>query len=70
MGSRKRPHPSVYARYPGLTVVQDIFFGVGPAVLAIMAIASYKLARDARQRRRGLRAHPPLMQRDAHTIPT
>jgi len=35
----------VCARYQGLTVVQDVFFGVGPAVLAIIAIASYKLAR-------------------------
>jgi chromate transporter len=35
----------VYARYQGLTVVQDVRFGVGPAVLAIIAIASYKLAR-------------------------
>jgi hypothetical protein len=25
--------PIVYARYQGLTVVQDVFFGVGPAVL-------------------------------------
>ena len=35
----------VYAHYHGLDVVQDIFFGVAPAVLAIIAIASYKLAR-------------------------
>jgi chromate transporter len=35
----------VYAHYQGLEVVQDIFFGVAPAVLAIIAIASYKLAR-------------------------
>jgi chromate transporter len=35
----------LYTRYQGLSVVQDIFFGVAPAVLAIIAIASYKLAR-------------------------
>jgi chromate transporter len=34
-----------YARYQGLGWVQDVFFGVGPAVIAIIAIASYKLAR-------------------------
>ena len=35
----------VYARYQGLAIVQDVFFGVAPAVLAIIAIAAYKLAR-------------------------
>jgi chromate transporter len=35
----------LYAEYQGLGLVQDIFFGVAPAVLAIIAIASYKLAR-------------------------
>jgi chromate transporter len=35
----------VYSRYEGLRIVQDVFFGVAPAVLAIIAIASYKLAR-------------------------
>jgi chromate transporter len=35
----------LYAHYQGLDLVQDIFFGVAPAVLAIIAIASYKLAR-------------------------
>jgi chromate transporter len=35
----------VYARYQGLSVVQDVFFGVGPAVMAIVAIAAVKLAR-------------------------
>jgi chromate transport protein ChrA len=36
----------VSARYQGLGVVQDIFFGVGP-VMAIAAIAAYKLACDS-----------------------
>jgi chromate transporter len=35
----------VYAKYQGLAVVHDIFAGVGPAVLAIIAIAAVKLAR-------------------------
>jgi chromate transporter len=40
----------VYTRYQGLSVVQDVFFGVAPAVLAIIAIASYKLARSTNKR--------------------
>jgi chromate transporter len=36
----------LYAKYQGLAIVQDIFFGVAPAVLAIIAIASYRLARS------------------------
>ena len=35
----------LYARYQGLDIVQDVFFGVAPVVLAIIVIASYKLAR-------------------------
>lgn len=35
----------IYANYQGLSVVHEIFLGVGPAVLAIIAIAAYKLAR-------------------------
>src|SRR6266496_6333803 len=35
----------VYAQYQGLAVVHEVFLGVGPAVLAIIAIAAYKLAR-------------------------
>src|SRR3954468_8269577 len=34
-----------YAKYQGLAWVHDVFLGVGPAVLAIIAIAAYKLAR-------------------------
>jgi chromate transporter len=34
----------LYANYQGLGVVHEIFLGVGPAVLAIIAIAAYKLA--------------------------
>src|SRR5919112_95222 len=36
---------ALYAKYQGLPWVHDIFRGVGPAVLAIIAIAAYKLAR-------------------------
>ncbi len=35
----------LYAEYQGLSWVHDIFRGVGPAVLAIIAIAAVKLAR-------------------------
>lgn len=35
----------LYTHYQGLAPVQSIFFGVAPAVLAVIAIASYKLAR-------------------------
>ena len=35
-----------YAKYQGLSWVHDVFLGVGPAVLAIIAIAAYKLARS------------------------
>src|SRR5881227_3759358 len=34
-----------YAKYQGLPWVHDVFLGVGPAVLAIIAIAAVKLAR-------------------------
>jgi chromate transporter len=40
----------LYAQYQGLGIVQDIFFGVGPAVLAIVAVAAYKLARATNKR--------------------
>jgi chromate transporter len=36
----------LYAEYQGPAWVHDIFRGVGPAVLAIIAIAAYKLARS------------------------
>ncbi|TMC50042.1 MAG: chromate efflux transporter [Chloroflexi bacterium] len=36
----------LYAHYQGLSAVQDTFFAVGPAVLAIIAIAATKLARS------------------------
>ena len=40
----------VYARYQGLAIVQDVFFGVAPAVLAIVAVASWKLSRSTNKR--------------------
>ncbi len=39
-----------YARYQGLPWVEDVFFGVGPAVMAIIAIAAYKLGRATNKR--------------------
>ncbi|MER7003800.1 chromate efflux transporter [Dactylosporangium sp. NPDC000555] len=35
----------VYAHYQGLPVVQALFHGIAPAVMAIIAVAAYKLAR-------------------------
>jgi chromate transporter len=40
----------LYAKYQGLAIVHDIFLGVGPAVLAIIAIAATKLARSTNKR--------------------
>jgi chromate transporter len=40
----------VYSHYQGLAIVSDIFFGVGPAVMAIVAIAAYKLSRSTNKR--------------------
>src|SRR5919201_779248 len=40
----------IYAKYQGLSVVHSIFAGVGPAVLAIIAIAAVKLARKTNKR--------------------
>lgn len=35
----------VYSEYQGLPVVQALFHGIAPAVMAIIAVAAYKLAR-------------------------
>jgi len=40
----------LYAHYQGLSQVESIFFGVGPAVMAIIAIAAYKLAKTTNKR--------------------
>jgi chromate transporter len=40
----------LYAEYQGLDWVHSLFLGVGPAVLAIIAIAAYKLARSTNKR--------------------
>src|SRR3989441_2251058 len=39
-----------YVKYNGLTVVQALFYGIGPAVIAIIAISAYKLARTTVER--------------------
>src|SRR5213079_662635 len=39
-----------YAQYRGLSWVHAVFLGVGPAVLAIIAVAAYKLARSTNKR--------------------
>ncbi len=40
----------VYVRYQGLALVQALFYGIAPAVMAIIAIAAVKLARLTNQR--------------------
>jgi chromate transporter len=35
----------LYVRFAGLTVVQSLFYGIAPAVMAIIAVAAVKLAR-------------------------
>ena len=34
----------IYVRYSGLAIVQSLFYGIAPAVMGIIAIASWKLA--------------------------
>ena len=36
---------AVYAHYAGLSIVQSLFYGSAPAVMAIITIAAYKLVR-------------------------
>src|SRR5205807_4150449 len=36
---------AIYAHYQGLAVVQSLFYGIAPGVMAIIAIAAVKLAR-------------------------
>ncbi len=40
----------LYARFSGLPVVQAVFYGVAPGVMAIIAIAAYKLAKLTNRR--------------------
>src|SRR5439155_23335146 len=40
----------LYVRFNGLDVVQALFYGIAPAVMAIIAIAAVKLARLTNQR--------------------
>ena len=40
----------LYVRFSGLPVVQAVFYGVAPGVMAIIAIAAYKLARMTNHR--------------------
>jgi chromate transporter len=40
----------IYARYSGLAIVQSLFYGIAPAVMAIIAIAAVKLSRLTNRR--------------------
>src|SRR5258707_9445554 len=46
---------AVYAHYSGLAIVQSLFYGIAPAVMAIITIAACKLVRltDGKDRRPG-----------------
>src|SRR5262245_4776636 len=44
----------IYVRYSGLAIVQSLFYGIAPAVMAIIAIAAWKLARLTNRRDRRL----------------
>ena len=35
----------LYVRFAGLTVIQSLFYGIAPAVVAIIAVAAWRLAR-------------------------
>jgi chromate transporter len=39
-----------YMKYNGLAIVQALFYGIGPAVIAIIAISAYRLARTTVER--------------------
>jgi chromate transporter len=41
---------AIYVRYSGLAVVQSLFYGIAPAVMAIIAVAAYKLGRLTNRR--------------------
>jgi chromate transporter len=43
-----------YVRYSGLAIVQSLFYGIAPAVMAIIAIAAWKLGRLTNRRDRRL----------------
>src|SRR5437016_1534303 len=41
---------ALYVKYNGLAVVQALFYGIGPAVIAIIAISAVRLARSTVER--------------------
>jgi chromate transporter len=41
---------AIYVRYSGLAIVQSLFYGIAPAVMAIIAIAAWKLAKLTNRR--------------------
>ena len=65
---------AVYAHYSGLPIVASLFYGIAPAVMAIITIAAWKLVRltdgkDCRRRRpvrRRGRPDPPGRHRPGH----
>jgi chromate transporter len=45
---------AIYARYSGLPIVQSLFYGIAPVVIAIIAVAAWKLARLTNKKDRRL----------------
>jgi chromate transporter len=45
---------AIYTRYSGLPIVQSLFYGIAPVVVAIIAVAAWKLARLTNKKDRRL----------------
>jgi chromate transporter len=45
---------AIYTRYSGLPIVQSLFYGIAPVVIAIIAVAAWKLARLTNKKDRRL----------------
>jgi chromate transporter len=45
---------AIYARYSGLPIVQSLFYGIAPVVIAIIAVAAWKLAKLTNKKDRRL----------------
>src|SRR5215467_11593682 len=41
---------ALYVKYNGLAMVQALFYGIGPAVISIIALSAYRLARSTVER--------------------
>jgi chromate transporter len=48
---------AIYRRYSGLPIVQSLFYGIAPVVVAIIAVAAWKLAKLTNKADRRLLLH-------------